>query len=57
MIKKRTRRILALVILLSLVSGLEPLQKILLAAPCFVSLLIEWDDNEFSCSRHSYGGN
>ena len=42
--KKRTRRVLALIILVSITSGLEPLQKLLFAGPCLVALLIEWDE-------------
>ena len=41
--KKRTRRVLALIILVSITSGLEPLQKLLFAGPCLVALMIEWD--------------
>ena len=41
--KKRTRRVLALIILVSITSGLEPLQKLLIAAPCLVALMIERD--------------
>lgn len=41
--KKRTRRILALIILVVIFSALEPLQKLLIAAPCLVALMIEWD--------------
>ena len=41
--KKRTRRVLALIILVSITSGLDPLQKLLIAAPCLVALMIEWD--------------
>lgn len=41
--KKRTRRILALIILVVIFSALEPLQKLLIAGPCLVALLIEWD--------------
>lgn len=48
MVKNKTRRILALFILLSLVSRLDFSQKMLLTAPCLVLLLIEWDDFEFS---------
>ncbi|WP_373816820.1 hypothetical protein [Jeotgalibaca porci] len=42
--KKRTRRVLALIILVSITSGLEPLQKLLFAGPCLVALLIELDE-------------
>lgn len=41
--RKRTRRILALIILVVIFSALEPLQKLLIAGPCLVALMIEWD--------------
>lgn len=41
--RKNTRRLLALVALVAIFSGLEPLRKLLIAAPCLVALLIEWD--------------
>ena len=41
--KKRTRRILALIILVVIFSALGPLQKLLFAGPCLVALMIEWD--------------
>ena len=41
--KKRTRRVLALIILVSITSGLEPLQELLIAGPCLVALMIERD--------------
>ena len=41
--KKRTRRVLAVIALVVIFSALEPLQKLLIAAPCLVALMIEWD--------------
>lgn len=41
--RKRTRRILALIILVVIFSALDPLQKLLIAAPCLVALMLERD--------------
>ena len=41
--KKRTRRALAMIALVVIFSALEPLQKLLIAAPCLVALMIERD--------------
>ena len=41
--RKRTRRALAMIALVVIFSALEPLQKLLFAAPCLVALMIEWD--------------
>lgn len=51
MVKNKTRRILALFILLSLVSRLDFSQKMLLTAPCLVLLLIERGENELILMR------
>lgn len=49
MMKKRTRRILALVALVIIFSGLEPLIKLLIALPIIQILFIEYD--EFNLSQ------
>lgn len=51
MLKKRTRRILAIIILMASVSSLEPLIKLLIAGPLLVLLLIEWDEFKWSESK------
>lgn len=44
MLKKRTRRILAIIILMASVSSLEPLIKLLIAGPLVALLSIDWDE-------------
>lgn len=51
MLKKRTRRLLAIVILMISGSPLEPLIKLLIAGPLLVLLLIEWDEFKWSESK------
>ena len=45
--RKRTRRIVALVILVTLVSSLADLTKALIAVPLIEALLIDWDSWNF----------
>lgn len=44
MLKKRTRRILTIIILMVSVSSLESLIKLLIAGPLVTLLLMEWDE-------------
>ena len=41
--RKRTRRALAMIALVVIFSALEPLQKLLIAAPCLIALMLERD--------------
>lgn len=41
--RKRTRRALAMISLVVIFSALDPLQKLLIAAPCLVALMLERD--------------
>ena len=41
--RKRTRRALAMISLVVIFTALDPLQKLLIAAPCLVALMIERD--------------
>ena len=41
--RQRTRRALAVIALVVIFSALEPLQKLLIAAPCLIALMIERD--------------
>lgn len=49
MLKKRTRRILTIIILMVSVSSLESLIKLLIAGPLVTLILMEWD--EFKSER------
>lgn len=51
MMKKRTRRILALVALVIIFSGLEPLIKLLIALPIIQILFIEYDEFNLSLKK------
>lgn len=44
MLKKRTRRILVLIVLMTSASILDPLIKLLIVGPLISLLLIEWDE-------------
>lgn len=41
--KKRTRRALAMISLVVIFTALDPLQKLLIVAPCLVALMLERD--------------
>ena len=41
--RKRTRRALAMISLVVIFTALDPLQKLLIAAPCLVALMLERD--------------
>lgn len=41
--RKRTRRALAVIALVVIFSALEPLQKLLIVAPCLIALMLERD--------------
>lgn len=49
MLKKRTRRILAIVILVTIASPRDPLIKLLITMPIFQMLLMDYD--EFSLNK------
>ncbi len=42
--KKRTRRLFALIVLVTIASPLDHLMKLLIVGPALQVLLIEWDD-------------
>lgn len=44
MLKKRTRRFLAIAVLMTFVSSLEPLIKLLVAGPLLALILMDWDE-------------
>ena len=41
--RKRTRRALAMISLVVIFTALDPLQKLLIAAPCLIALMLERD--------------
>lgn len=55
MLKKRTRRLLALIILVVIASPLDPLMKLLITMPALQLLLIEWDEFILSKLRKMEG--
>lgn len=44
MLKKRTRRVVVIVILVTLFSALEPVHKLLVIGPSLAALLMDWDE-------------
>lgn len=44
MLRKRTRRMLVVIILMASVSSLDPLIKLLIAGPLAALILMDWDE-------------
>lgn len=55
MLKKRTRRLLAIIALVAVVSPLDPLVKLLITFPMLQLLLIDYDEFNLSKLRKMEG--